>query len=162
MKLFDRKLVLEDGSVYPGYGFGAKAQRVCEIVFNTSMTGYQELVSDPSYTDQFVVMTYPLIGNYGITDDDFESRIPSIGGLVVRDYNDMPSNFRYTRTLGELLEEYGIPGISGVDTRMLTRSIRDKGSRRAILTDIDMTTEEALRLIEGTPIPHDAVARVCC
>ena len=125
MKLFDRKLILEDGSVYPGYGFGAKAQRVCEIVFNTSMTGYQELVSDPSYTDQFVVMTYPLIGNYGITDDDFESRIPSIGGLVVRDYNDMPSNFRYTRTLGELLEEYGIPGISGVDTRMLTRSIRD-------------------------------------
>ena len=120
MKLFDRKLILEDGSVYPGYGFGAKAQRVCEIVFNTSMTGYQELVSDPSYTDQFVVMTYPLIGNYGITDDDFESRIPSIGGLVVRDYNDMPSNFRYTRTLGELLEEYGIPGISGVDTRMLT------------------------------------------
>ena len=111
MKQFDRKLILEDGSVYPGYGFGAKAQRVCEIVFNTSMTGYQELVSDPSYTDQFVVMTYPLIGNYGITDDDFESRIPSIGGLVVRDYNDMPSNFRYTRTLGELLEEYGIPGI---------------------------------------------------
>ena len=162
MKLFDRKLILEDGSVYPGYGFGAKAQRVCEIVFNTSMTGYQELVSDPSYTDQFVVMTYPLIGNYGITDDDFESRIPSIGGLVVRDYNDMPSNFRYTRTLGELLEEYGIPGISGVDTRMLTRSIRDKGSRRAILTDIDMTAEEALRLIEATPFPHDAVARVSC
>ena len=162
MKQFDRKLILEDGSVYMGYGFGAKAQRVCEIVFNTSMTGYQELVSDLSYTDQFVVMTYPLIGNYGITDDDFESRIPSIGGLIVRDYNDMPSNFRYTRTLGELLEEYGIPGISGVDTRMLTRSIRDKGSRRAILADIDMTMEEALHLIAETPVPHDAVARVSC
>ena len=162
MKQFDRKLILEDGSVYMGYGFGANVQRVCEIVFNTSMTGYQELVSDPSYTDQFVVMTYPLIGNYGITDDDFESRIPSIGGLVVRDYNDMPSNFRYTRTLGELLEEYGIPGISGVDTRMLTRSIRDKGSRRAIITDMEMSAEEAQRIISETPVPHDAVARVSC
>jgi len=107
-------------------------------------------------------MTYPLIGNYGITDDDFESRIPSIGGLVVRDYNDMPSNFRYTRTLGELLEEYGIPGISGVDTRMLTRSIRDRGSRRTLITDMDMTVQDALRLIAETPVPHDAVARVSC
>lgn len=162
MKQFDRKLILEDGSVYMGCGFGAKANRVCEVVFNTSMTGYQELVSDPSYTDQFVVMTYPLIGNYGITDDDFESRIPSIGGLIVRDYNDMPSNFRYTRTLGELLDEYGIPGISDIDTRMLTRSIRDRGARRALIADADMDSCEAQRIIAGTPIPHDAVARVSC
>lgn len=163
MRQLDRKLILEDGSIYCGYGFGANVQRVCEVVFNTSMTGYQELASDPSYTDQFVVMTYPLIGNYGVTDDDFESRNPSIGGMIVRDYNDMPSNFRYTRTLSELLEENGIPGISGVDTRMLTRSIRDGGSRRALLTDdMDMGVEEAQRIIAATPVPHDAVARVSC
>ena len=105
MRLIDRKIVLEDGSEYYGYGFGSYADRVCEIVFNTSMVGYQEIVSDPSYTDQMVVMTYPLIGNYGITDDDFECKNPSIGGLIVYDYNDMPSNFRYTKTLSELLEE---------------------------------------------------------
>ena len=162
MRQFDRQLILEDGSVYPGYGFGADVQRVCEVVFNTSMTGYQELVSDPSYTDQFVCMTYPLIGNYGVMDEDFESRSPSIGGLIVRDYNDMPSNFRATRTLGELLEENGVPGISGVDTRMLTRSIRDGGSRRALLTGMGTTVEEARRIIAETPVPHDAVSRVAC
>ena len=112
MKAFDRKLVLEDGSEYPGYGFGASCERICEVVFNTSMTGYQELASDPSYTDQFVVMTYPLIGNYGITDEDFESKSPTLGGLIVRDYNDMPSNFRCTRTLSEFLEENNIPGLT--------------------------------------------------
>ena len=162
MKQFDRQLILEDGGVYRGYGFGAPAARVCETVFNTSMTGYQELVSDLSYTDQFVVMTYPLIGNYGITDEDFESRCPSIGGLIVRDYNDMPSNFRATRTLHELLEEYGVPGISGVDTRMLTRSIRDHGSRRALMCGMEVSTQEALDILRATPIPHDAVRRVSC
>lgn len=162
MKQLDRKLILEDGSVFCGYGFGANVQRVCEVVFNTSMTGYQELVSDPSYADQFVVMTYPLIGNYGITDEDFESRLISIGGLIVRDYNDMPSNFRYTRTLSELLEENGVPGLSGVDTRQLARSIRDLGSRRAIIADMDMPVEEGLRIIRQTPVLHDAVARVSC
>lgn len=162
MKHFDRQLILEDGSVYPGYGFGSGEQRVCEVVFNTSMTGYQELVSDPSYTDQFVCMTYPLIGNYGIMDEDFESHSLSIGGLIVRDYNDMPSNFRAIRTLGELLEENGIPGISGVDTRMLTRSIRSRGCRRALLTGMDMSVAEAQRIISQTPVPHDAVSRTAC
>ena len=162
MRAFDRKLVLEDGSEYPGYGFGADCGRVCEVVFNTSMTGYQELVSDPSYTDQFVVMTYPLIGNYGITDEDFECKTPTLGGLIVRDYNDMPSNFRYTRTLSELLEEYNIPGLHGVDTRMLARSIRAFGARRGILTDIDTPREEALASLAAAPVPHDAVFRVAC
>ena len=162
MKTFDRKLILEDGSEYLGYGFGSSAQRVCEIVFNTSMTGYQEIVSDPSYTDQAVVMTYPLIGSYGITDDDFESKNLSIGGLIVRDYNDMPSNFRYVKTLSELLEEYDIPGVSGVDTRKLTRSIRDMGSRRVLITTPDTTLEEGLAILRETPVPHDAVARVSC
>lgn len=162
MKKTDRKLVLEDGSEYCGYGFGSDCSRVCEIVFNTSMAGYQEIVSDPSYTDQAVVMTYPLIGNYGITDDDFECKNPSIGGLIVHDYNDMPSNFRYTKTLSELLSENGIPGISGVDTRRLTRSIRDLGSRRALICDINTTVDEALKIIKNTPVPHDAVSRVSC
>ena len=163
MKEFDRKIILEDGSEYLGYGFGSKPRnQVLEIVFNTSMVGYQEIVSDPSYTDQMVVMTYPLIGNYGITDEDFESKNLSIGALVVRDYNDMPSNFRCTEALSELLDENGIPGISGVDTRKLTRSIRDIGSRRAVITDISTPMEEGLKLIAGTPVPRDAVSRVSC
>ena len=162
MKQKDRKLVLEDGSVYTGYGFGYPADRVCEIVFNTSMVGYQEIVSDLSYTDQAVVMTYPLIGNYGVTDDDFECKTPGIGGMIVYDYNDMPSNFRYTKTLSELLEENGIPGLSGVDTRSLTRSIRDHGTRRGLLTAIDTPVGQALEIIRATPVPHDAVARVSC
>ena len=162
MKQKDRKIVLEDGSEYLGYGFGSNVERVCEIVFNTSMVGYQEIVSDPSYTDQMVVMTYPLIGNYGITDDDYETKIPTLGGLIVYDYNDMPSNFRYTKTLSELLEEYGIPGISGVDTRKITRSIRDLGSRRVVITSIDTPKEKALEIIKNTPVPHDQVSRVSC
>ena len=161
-KRFDRKLVLETGEEYYGCGFGDGREAVCELVFNTSMVGYQEIVSDPSYTDQAVVMTYPIIGNYGITDDDFETKTPTIGGLIVREYNDQPSNFRYTRTLAEILEENHIPGISQIDTRKLTRSIRDKGSRRALLTGVDTPVEEALKRIAGTPVPHDAVSRVSC
>ena len=162
MREKDRKLVLEDGSEYPGYGFGSPCHRVCEVVFNTSMAGYQEIVSDLSYTDQMVVMTYPLIGNYGIADEDFESKTPNIGGLIVCDYNDTPSNFQCVKALSELLEENDIPGISGIDTRRLARSIRDLGSRRAILTSLDTPTAEALEIIARTPVPHDAVRRVSC
>ena len=158
----DRKIILEDGSVYTGYGFGASCDKVNEIVFNTSMVGYQEIVSDPSYTDQMVVMTYPLIGNYGITDEDFETRTPTIGGLIVREYNDLPSNFRYTRTLSEILEENDIPGIADVDTRELTRSIRDLGSRKVLITDIDTTVEQGLEILRSTALPTDAVSRVSC
>ncbi len=158
----NRKLILEDGSEYYGTGFGADRDAVCEIVFNTSMVGYQEIASDLSYTDQAVVMSYPLIGNYGITDEDFESKGLGLGALIVRDYNDLPSNFRYTRTLSELLEEYQIPGVAGVDTRKLVRSIRDLGSRRVLITQPDVTVEEGLRRISETPIPHDAVSRVSC
>ena len=162
MKPFNKKIVLESGREFPGYGFGADREAVNEIVFNTSMVGYQEILSDPSYTDQMVVMTYPLIGNYGITDEDYETKFPTLGGLVVREYNDIPSNFRYTKTLGEVCEEDGIPGIWGVDTRMLTRIIRDEGSQRVIITDIDVPTEEALRRLKETPVRRDAVARVSC
>ena len=162
MKEFNKKIVLEDGEEYLGYGFGANVESICEIVFNTSMVGYQEIVSDPSYTYQMVVMTYPLIGNYGITDDDYETGKPSIGGLVVREYNDHPSNFRYTKTLSEYLEENDIPGIYGVDTRKITRSIRDKGSRKVIITDISTTKEEAIEKMKNYQIPKDAVSKVSC
>ena len=161
-KQMNRKIVLEDGSEYLGYGFGADGDRVCEIVFNTSMVGYQEIVSDPSYTYQMVVMTYPLIGNYGITDEDYETKTPTIGGLVVREYNDLPSNFRYTKTLSETMEEYHIPGISGIDTRALTRSIRDLGSRKVLITSADTPREEALEILKNAEIPHDAVSKVSC
>ena len=161
-KGFNRKIVLEDGSEYYGYGFGGAVPRVCELVFNTSMVGYQEIVSDPSYTDQIVVMTYPLIGNYGTADDDFETKIPTIGGLVVREYNDNPSNFRYTKTLSEILEEYRIPGLAGVDTRMLTRSIRDHGSRKVLMCDAATPLGEALDVLGRTELPRDQVQRVSC
>lgn len=109
-----------------------------------------------------VVMTYPLIGNYGITDDDFESRKINIGGLAVREYNDNPSNFRYTNTLGELLEENTVPGIYGMDTRKLARSIRDLGSRKVLITSIDTKKEDAMEIIKNTDIPRDAVSKVSC
>ena len=156
------KLVLEDGSEFCGYSFGDDSirNRVCTVVFNTSMVGYQEIVSDPAYTDQFVVMTYTLIGNYGMTEEDYESKSLSIGGLIVREYNDQPSNFRYTKTLEEVMCEHNIPGIWGIDTRMLTRKLRDNGSMRGILTDADTSTASALEMIRNTPVPTDAVARV--
>ena len=162
MKACNKKIVLEDGEEYLGYGFGADKEAICEIVFNTSMVGYQEIVSDPSYTYQMVVMTYPLIGNYGITDEDYETKQPTIGGMVVREYNDLPSNFRYTKTLSEYLEENDIPAISGIDTRKLTRSIRNKGSRKVIITDITTSKEDALKKLKAYDIPKDAVSKVSC
>ena len=162
MKAFTKKIVLENGREFYGYGFGADREAINEIVFNTSMVGYQEIMSDPSYTDQMVVMTYPLIGNYGMADEDYETRTPTIGGMIVREYNDSPSNFRYTKTLGEVLEEYGIPAIWGVDTRTLTRIIRDEGSQKVIITDAATPREEALERLRAYVMPRDMVARVSC
>ena len=124
--------------------------------------GYQEIVSDPSYTYQMVVMTYPVIGNYGINDDDFETKKITIGGLIVKDYIDNPSNFRYTYTLSELLEENNVPGIYGIDTRKLTRSIRDIGSRKVIITSSKTSKEDALKKLKQYTIPKDAVSMVSC
>lgn len=107
---YNRKLILEDGQEYLGYGFGDSGDRVCEIVFITSMVGYQEIMSDPSYTYQAVVMTYPLIGNYGMAEEDYETKTPTIGALVVREYNDEPSNFRSAATLSQVMKKYKIPG----------------------------------------------------
>ncbi len=158
----NRKLVLEDGSEFYGTGFGDMGERVFEIVFNTSMAGYQEIVSDPSYTGQGLVMTYPLIGTYGITDDDFESKDITISALIVSEYNDTPSNFRYTKTLSETLEESHIPGIQGFDTRMLAKKIRDNGSCRAIITDSFVKTEDALAKIAKAPQNNNLAEKVSC
>lgn len=156
----NRKLILEDGSVYEGYGFGDDSERVLELVFNTSMVGYQEIISDPSYTDQAVVMTYPLIGNYGINEEDYESQNPTIGGLVVREYNDDPSNFRCSHTLNEVMIKYEIVGIYGVDTRQITRKLRDKGSMKAMITDIEVNNDDALGILNMVELSHNAVSRV--
>ena len=162
MKPFTKKIVLENGREFYGYGFGADREAINEIVFNTSMVGYQEILSDPSYTDQMVVMTYPLIGNYGTAEEDYETKFPTIGGMIVREYNDIPSNFRYTKTLNEVFEEYDIPAISGLDTRTLSRIIRDEGSQKVIITDASTPREEALERLRAYALPHDMVARVSC
>ncbi|KGN82735.1 carbamoyl phosphate synthase small subunit [Porphyromonadaceae bacterium COT-184 OH4590] len=162
MRKFTKKIVLENGTEFYGYSFGADREAINEIVFNTSMVGYQELISDSSYADQMVVMTYPLIGNYGITDEDYETKFPTIGGLIVREYNDIPSNFRYTKTLSEVLEEHNIPAICGVDTRKITRIIRSEGSQKVIITNPDTPKEVALDKLRAYNYPTDMVARVSC
>ena len=155
-----RKLVMENGAEFTGASFGATCDTLCEMVFNTSMVGYQEIVTDPSYTEQMVVMTYPLIGNYGICADDHETKIPTMGAMVVREYNDLPSNFRSVQTLSQLLESHNIPGIQGVDTRKITRMIRNEGSQRAMLCAPELPTAEALKRIKNYRLPHDTVSRV--
>ncbi|MDD6012615.1 MAG: glutamine-hydrolyzing carbamoyl-phosphate synthase small subunit [Oscillospiraceae bacterium] len=157
---YNKKLIFEDGSEYYGYAFGDEGEKICEIVFNTSPVGYQEIVSDPSYTYQAVVMAYPLIGNYGIAADDFETETPTIGALIVRDYNDLPSNFRSMMTLSQVMKKYFIPGITGVDTRKLVRTIRDKGSRPVLITAADTPKEKGMELLKNYTAPRDAVSRV--
>lgn len=159
---FDRKIVLADGQEYFGRAFGAREEKILEIVFNTSMVGYQEILSDPSYTDQAVVMTYPLIGNYGMAADDYECDMPSVGALIVREYNAEPSHWRSEICLGEVMQRFGIAGVSGVDTRKLNRSIRDYGSRPAMITDADTPTQDCLKKLASFTPPKDAVARVSC
>ena len=162
MKPFTKKIVLENGEEFYGYGFGADREAVNEIVFNTSMVGYQEILSDPSYTDQMVVMTYPLIGTYGTAEEDYETKFPTIGGMIVREYNDTPSNFRYTKTLAEVFEEHGIPAIWGIDTRRLVRIIRDEGSQKVMIASAATPAAEALARLRAYELPHDMVRRVSC
>jgi len=155
-----RKIILEDGTVYHGEGFGSLSSKKAEIVFNTSMVGYQEIISDPSYTYQMVVMTYPLIGNYGICEDDYETEIPTVSGLIVHEYCDAPSNFRCGKTLSEVMKEYDIVGISGIDTRMLGRHIRDFGSCKACIVDEEYDEEIAVRELHEWVPKTDAVSVV--
>jgi carbamoyl-phosphate synthase small subunit len=143
-------LVLEDGSVYEGHSFGARSTTYGEVVFSTSMTGYQEMLTDPSYAGQILVPTYPLIGNYGINESDFESKQIQVRGFVVREYCPRPSHWQSTRTLHEFLLAYGIPSISGIDTRALTRRLRSSGVMMGILSS-EMTIEEASEELKRLP-----------
>ena len=156
---YDKKIVLENGEEYPGISFGADKEALCELVFNTSMSGYQEILSDPSYTYQAVVMTYPLIGNYGMCEDDYECACPTVGGLIVREYNDRPSNFRGRESLGNVMKRFGIPGICGVDTRKLTRKIRDLGSMKVLITSAETSHEGAMKRL-AEELGKDAVSKV--
>jgi carbamoyl-phosphate synthase small subunit len=143
-------LVLEDGSVYEGHSFGARNTTYGEVVFSTSMTGYQEMLTDPSYAGQILVPTYPLIGNYGINESDFESKQIQVRGFIVREYCLQPSHWQSTRTLHEFLLAYSIPGISGIDTRALTRRLRSSGVMMGILSS-EMTIEEASEELKSLP-----------
>jgi carbamoyl-phosphate synthase small subunit len=154
------RLLLEDGTLFTGKSFGAEGDSVGEVVFNTGITGYQEVLSDPSYCGQIVTMTYPLIGNYGIARDDFESVRPFIHGFVVRQHEEVPSNWRAEYSLGSLLKEYGIIGISEIDTRMLTRRIRHHGVMKGILTTSNRSVEELMEQMRGSSLMTDQVPRV--
>jgi len=143
-------LVLEDGSVHEGHSFGAQTTAHGEVVFSTSMTGYQEMLTDPSYAGQILVPTYPLIGNYGINESDSESRQIQVRGLVVREYCPRPSHWQSIRTLHEFLLAYGIPGISGIDTRALTRRLRSSGVMMGILGS-EMTIEDPSAELKNLP-----------
>ena len=156
----DRKIILQDGTEFYGYGFGASGDCAAEIVFNTSMVGYQEILSDPSYTGQAIVMTYPLIGNYGMCDEDYESLRPTASAMIVREYNNEPSNFRAAMTLEEVMVKNGIIGIAGVDTRKLAKYIRDKGTCKVLITDASTSNLAAFAHLQSLSLPTDQVSRV--
>src|SRR5580658_7999513 len=138
-------LALEDGSVFPGEGFGAKASAGGEVCFNTSMTGYQEILTDPSYKGQIVTMTYPLIGNYGVNSQDVESWRPHAAGFVIRELSPVVSNWRADFSLGEYLEQNGIPGIQGIDTRALTKKLRVRGALNGFISTEKISVAEAVK-----------------
>ena len=154
------RLLLEDGTLFEGKAFGSEGEAAGEVVFNTGMTGYQEVLSDPSYCGQIVTMTYPLIGNYGINRDDFESMRPWIRGFVVRKHETSPSHWRAGANLDQLLKEYGIPGISGIDTRMLTRILRRHGTMRGLIATGGEPLAELKERLAAMPAVRQPVALV--
>lgn len=157
-------LALEDGTVFTGFAFGARGERDGEVVFNTSMTGYQEVLTDASYKGQIVVMTYPLIGNYGINDEDGESKKVWLDGFVVRELSRIRSNWRSTKSVEQFLEEQNVIGIEGVDTRALTRHIREAGAMKAVLSTTDTDPASVVRKAQGSPglIGRDLIKEVTC
>src|SRR5438128_11045347 len=138
MTTIPAKLALEDGTIYTGRAFGARGETFGEVVFNTSMTGYQEVLTDPSYKGQIVTMTYPLIGNIGINPEDAESRGPQVEGFIVRELSRVPSNFRSRGTLPDYLAQHGILGLEGIDTRGLVRALRVRGTMTGVLSTTDL------------------------
>ncbi|HXQ22021.1 MAG TPA: carbamoyl phosphate synthase small subunit, partial [Candidatus Acidoferrales bacterium] len=157
-------LALADGTVFEGLSFGAAAEAGGEVVFNTSMTGYQEILTDPSYCGQLVAMTYPEIGNVGINAEDVESSRPFVEGFIVKEYWERPSNWRAQHTLGEFLKEHGIPGIQGIDTRALVRYIRTHGAQSAVISAIDLDPASVVQKAQAWPslIGRDLVQQVTC
>jgi carbamoyl-phosphate synthase small subunit len=157
-------LALEDGLVLEGRSFGAQGEAAGELVFNTSMTGYQEVLTDPSYKGQIVTMTYPLIGNYGVNSEDFESRRPWVEGFVVKEASRTYSNWRAEKSLDEFLIEHGIVGIQGIDTRSLTRHIRTEGAMKGIISTKDNNKKRLIKKAKESPglIGLDLVKDVTC
>jgi carbamoyl-phosphate synthase small subunit len=157
-------LALEDGRVFEGWSFGASGEHCGEVVFNTSMTGYQEVLTDPSYKGQIVTMTYPLVGNYGVNDEDFESTRPQVEGFVVKESCSFPSNWRSKGSLGDYLKCHGIVGIEGVDTRALTKHIRTAGAMRGILSTEDLDPDSLVEKSRNSPamVGSDWVKAVTC
>jgi carbamoyl-phosphate synthase small subunit len=144
-------LALEDGSLFHGQGFGARASACGEVCFNTSMTGYQEILTDPSYKGQIVSMTYPLIGNYGVNLQDVESWRPHVAGFVIRELSPIVSNWRADCSLDQYLDQNGIPGIQGIDTRALTKKLRVRGALNGFISTEETSDEEALRRAKQWP-----------
>jgi len=155
-----KQLILEDGTVFIGQGFGADTNSIGEVVFNTGMTGYQEILSDPSYCGQIVTLTYPLVGNYGINRDDFESIAPAINGFIVKEVCDFPSNWRNELSLDEFFKQKNIPGLAGIDTRKLTRIIRKYGTLKGAICSIEMDAEDVIKQLKTSELPIDQVQQV--
>ena len=157
-------IALEDGTIFEGTSFGALGEKTGEVVFNTSMTGYQEILTDPSYKGQIVTMTYPLIGNYGVNEDDVESMKPHVEGFIIREYSSIQSNWRAQGNLGQFLKDHGIIGIEGVDTRALTKHIRTAGAMKAIISTADMNKDRLIEKAKASPglIGRDLVKEVTC
>ncbi len=157
-------LALADGTVFEGTSYGAGGEAVGEVVFNTCMSGYQEILTDPSYKGQIVTMTYPLIGNYGVNPEDVESRRPFVEGFVVKEGSVLPSNWRARRSLEDFLREFSIVGIQGIDTRALTRHIRDHGAQEGVISTIDDDPKSLVAKAKASPglIGRDLVKEVCC
>ncbi len=157
-------LALEDGTFFIGNSFGADGVAVGEVVFNTAMTGYQEILTDPSYNGQIVTMTYPEIGNVGVNDDDIESFKPFLEGFVVKEYQMVPSNWRAKKTLGEYLKEHKIVGIEGIDTRKLTRHLRDNGAKKGAISTEHSDPVQVIEIAKNSPsiIGRDLVKEVTC
>lgn len=155
-----KKLILESGEVFHGKGFGADQEIEGEVVFNTGMTGYQELISDPSYCGQIVCMTYPLIGNYGINRDDYESIEPAIKGLIVKEVCDFPSNFRTQMDLDEFFQKRNLSGISGIDTRRLTRVLRNSGVVKGKIVSEDADENLVIEILKASVLATNQVAQV--
>jgi len=147
----DAVLALEDGKIFKGKSFGASGEKAGEVVFNTSMCGYQEILTDPSYKGQIVAMTYPLIGNYGTTHEDVESRQPFVEGFVVKEYSKIASNWRKEQSLGDYLKKYNIPAIEGIDTRALTLHIRQAGAMKAVLSTTDLNEKSLIEKAKASP-----------